>query len=159
MESYNHLPARVNITLNNVGDTAQEKKELPMRLLVLANFTNKTQQQPLSKQARLAVTLANYQQVLSYLNPTLNLTVSTGIESKKEDLQLYLSIKSMQDFHPKSLIEQVPLLQRLNAMRSLLKELRANLIDNATFRKKLQDLLKDRASMEACQQVLSELRS
>lgn len=159
MKNHQHLPARVNITLNSVSDTAQEKKELPMRLLVLADFTRRAQTLPLAKRERLAVTLANYQQVLSYLNPKLTLSVATGIESQQTALSVNVSIQSMQDFHPSSLIEQVPVLQRLNAMRMLLKELRANLIDNVTFRKKLQALLADKSSRVTCHAQLQALRS
>ncbi len=164
MERDNRLPARVNITLNISNKDAREKKELPMRLLVLANFTKSgltqsKRNQSLAKQERLAVTLANYQQVLSYLNPSLQLTIPNTLKAEQSELTVELSFNSMQDFHPKSIVEQVPVLQRLAAMKNLLKELRSNLIDNAVFKRKLQELFQDKHNIETFQKELAEMQS
>ena len=169
MERDNRLPARVNITLNISNKDAQEKKELPMRLLVLADFsksgltksrpTKSGQQQTLAKQERLAVTLANYQQVLSYLNPTLKLMIPNTLKAQQSELAVDLSFNSMQDFHPKAIVEQVPILQRLAAMKNLLKELRSSLIDNAAFKQKVQELLCDKENVQNFQKELAELKS
>ena len=159
MNQENRHPARVNITLNIANKEAQEKKELPMRLLVLADFTKSAMKQSLAKQERLAVTLANYQQVLSYLNPTLTLTFLNNIQQRTETLSLDLSFYSLQDFHPKAIVRQVPILQRLAAMQNLLKELRSNLIDNTIFRQKLQELLCDKQQVEDFYKELTEMQS
>lgn len=157
MDRDNRLPARVNITLNISNKDAQEKKELPMRLLVLADFTKSEMKHSLAKQERLAVTLANYQQVLSYLNPKVTVTVPHNTRDRQEDLSVDLSFHSMQDFHPKSIVEQVPVLRRLAAMKNLLKELRSNIIDNATFKAKLQEIFQDKHNFDDFQKELLRL--
>ncbi|EIR79976.1 hypothetical protein YPPY32_2003, partial [Yersinia pestis PY-32] len=51
----------------------------------------------------------------------------------------------MKDFEPESVARQIPQLRALLAMRNLLRDLKSNLLDNATFRRELENILKDDA--------------
>ena len=47
----------------------------------------------------------------------------------------------MKDFTPEQVAAQIPQLKAMLAMRNLLRDLKANLLDNQTFRKELEKIL------------------
>jgi type VI secretion system protein ImpB len=49
----------------------------------------------------------------------------------------------MKDFEPEQVARQIPQLRALLAMRNLLRDLKSNLLDNATFRQELERILMD----------------
>ena len=58
----------------------------------------------------------------------------------------------MSDFSPEQIAKKVPQLRSLLAMRNLLRDLKSNLLDNATFRYELEKIVKD-------EQLSDELRA
>ena len=68
-----------------------------------------------------------------------------------------LSFRSMKDFEPEKVARQIPELFVLLAMRNLLRDLKLNLLDNGTFRREFEKILKNKASPKSC--VASLLRS
>lgn len=58
---------------------------------------------------------------------------------------IHLAFKEMKDFEPEQVARQIPQLKALLAMRSLLRDLKSNLLDNSTFRKELEKILRDPA--------------
>ncbi|HFO3896222.1 TPA: type VI secretion system contractile sheath small subunit, partial [Escherichia coli] len=52
---------------------------------------------------------------------------------------------------------QIPRLKAMLVMRSLLRDLKANLLDNATFRKELEKILRDPELSQALRDELSAL--
>ncbi|MOA48361.1 hypothetical protein D3C78_1710960 [compost metagenome] len=63
----------------------------------------------------------------------------------------------MKDFEPEQVARQIPQLRALLAMRNLLRELKANLLDNATFRAELERILKDEALSNELRKELAAL--
>ena len=62
----NEIPkARVNITLDVDTGGAQEKKELPMKLLAMGNFSNAPTTTPLEEKKRIDVNKNNINDVLA----------------------------------------------------------------------------------------------
>lgn len=51
----------------------------------------------------------------------------------------------MKDFEPEAVARQIPQLRAMLAMCNLLRDLKSNLLDNMTFRKELEVILKTRA--------------
>ncbi|HEV2613170.1 MAG TPA: type VI secretion system contractile sheath small subunit [Gammaproteobacteria bacterium] len=129
--------ARVNITLDVETHGARRKKELPLKLFVLGNFSRHKNTKPVSQRERMNITQHNFDDVLASLSPTLTLP----------DTHTALTFKKLRDFHPEQLVSQVPVLRKLMSMRNLLKDLKSNLIDNTEFRKALEKLAKDKTSL------------
>lgn len=129
--------ARVNITLDVETHGARRKKELPLKLLVLGNFSHYKNTKPVSQRERINITQYNLDDVLASISPTLTLP----------DTNTTLTFKKLRDFHPEQLVSQVPVLRKLMSMRNLLKDLKSNLIDNTEFRKALEKLAKDKNSL------------
>ncbi|EGW99486.1 type VI secretion protein, VC_A0107 family [Escherichia coli STEC_DG131-3] len=68
-----------------------------------------------------------------------------------------LTFRNMNDFTPEQVARQIPRLKAMLAMRSLLRDLKANLLDNATFRKELEKILRDPELSQALRDELSAL--
>lgn len=147
--------SRVNITLDVQTGGQSIKKELPMKLLVLGHFSQHQQQTVLSERERLSVNKENLNQVLSDMAPVLKFSVINKLKPEEtDDLPLSLCFKHYSDFQPEQIIEQIPQLKRLMAMRNLLKDLKSSIIDNKTFRKRLEQIMADSGK---ARQLLSEL--
>ncbi len=156
-KSYQHeIPqSRVNITLDVQTGGQPLKKELPMKLLVLGHFSQRQQQSALAERERFSVNKENLNPLLSEIAPSIQIAVNHKLGSEQaEDLPVNLCFKHYSDFEPEQVIEQVPQLKRLMAMRNLLKDLKSSLIDNKAFRKRLEQIMLDSAS---ARQLLLEL--
>ena len=57
-------------------------------------------------------------------------------------MNVNLDFKSMRDFHPEQIAQNVPELRALLAMRNLLRDLKSNLLDDSAFRRELETILR-----------------
>lgn len=149
----NEIPkARVNIRLDLHTGGAQKKVELPLKLLVTGDFSNGKENRPLSERSKTDINKNNYDSVLAEFSPEVNLAVENTLAGAGSEENIRLTFKNMKDFEPEQVARQIPQLKAMLAMRSLLRDLKSNLLDNATFRKELELILRDPA-------LSSELRS
>ena len=149
-------PARVNITLDVETGQSTRKKELPMKLLMLGDYSHGQSQAPISDRARLQINRQNFNQTLESISPTVQMQVANKVSPAQGDLNVSLSFKNLNDFSPDIIAKEVPVLQKLVAMRNLLKELKSCIIDNQTFRKKLESILKNHESIKQFRHELDE---
>ena len=63
-------------------------------------------------------------------------------ESLQNEKPLTLSFQNMKDFEPEAVARQIPQFRAMLSMRNLLRDLKSNLLDNVTFRKEPEALLK-----------------
>lgn len=149
----NEVPkARVNIRLDLHTGGAKKKVELPLKLLVTGDFSNGKESRPLSERGKKNINKNNFNSVLSELSPSVNFSVENTLVSGGIEGNIHLAFKNMKDFDPEQVARQIPQLKAMLAMRSLLRDLKSNLLDNSTFRKELELILRDPA-------LSSELRS
>ncbi|MBW4193641.1 type VI secretion system contractile sheath small subunit [Enterobacter bugandensis] len=140
----NEVPkARINLKLSLHTGGAQKKVELPLKLLTVGDFSNGRDSRPLSERAKINVNKNNFNNVLSEFNPEVNLTVLNTMAGDGSEESIKLNFTDMKDFEPEQVARQIPQLRAMLAMRNLLRELKSNLLDNATFRKELEKILKD----------------
>jgi len=140
----NEIPrARVNIKLDLVTGGAQKKVELPLKLLSVGDFSNGKAEGPLSERDKININKNNFNSVLADLNPRINLTVKNTLVDDGSEENVQLSFQQMKDFEPEAVARQIPQLRAMLSMRNLLRDLKSNLLDNATFRKELETILKD----------------
>ncbi len=149
-------PARVNITLNveNYGESQQ--KELPMKLLMLDNFSGKNPALANSKTKSVSISKQNFDSVMASLCPSVTFTLDNHLSAHPTKLPINLSFKRIQDFQPYEVVRNVPQLQRLLAMRNLLKDLKACVIDNQQFSAALKQLMKNPTQAERLKRELSQ---
>ncbi|MBU9856426.1 type VI secretion system contractile sheath small subunit [Rahnella bonaserana] len=135
--------ARVNIKLDLHTGGAQKKVELPLKLMVMGDYSNGKEDRPLSEREKVNINKNNFNSVLAEFSPSLNLTVENTLAGDHSEENVSLNFNEMKDFEPEQVARQIPQLRAMLAMRNLLRDLKSNLLDNATFRKELETILKD----------------
>lgn len=154
----NEVPkARVNIKLDLHTGGAQKKVELPLKLLMMGDYSNGKEQRPLSERKKIDINKNNFDNVLAEFSPALKLAVQNTLVGDDSDTSVDLSFQSMRDFEPEQVARQIPQLRALLAMRNLLRDLKSNLLDNATFRQELERILKDDALSDELRAELAAL--
>ncbi|MFL9988884.1 type VI secretion system contractile sheath small subunit [Paraburkholderia sediminicola] len=149
---------RVNIVYKSTTDGAKSEVELPMKQLVLGDFTQRESDVPLDEQRPVQVDKDNFNDVLKAKNLSLDLQVpdqfSEGAGKSSEALTVSLKFERLVDFEPDSIVQQVPELRALIELRDALKALKGPLGNLPDFRKQLQHVVKDEATRA---RLLSEL--
>ncbi|AVL18958.1 TPA: type VI secretion system contractile sheath small subunit [Enterobacter cloacae] len=154
----NEVPkARINLKLALHTGGAQKKVELPLKLLTVGDFSNGKESQPLSERKKINVNKNNLNSVLSEFNPEVNMTVPNTLAGERTEENVTLRFSDMKDFEPEQVARQIPQLRAMLAMRNLLRDLKSNLLDNATFRKELEKILKDPALSQELRNEMSAL--
>ncbi|MDI2590480.1 type VI secretion system contractile sheath small subunit [Pseudomonas sp. 681] len=154
----NEVPkARVNIKLDLHTGGAQKQVELPLKLMVLGDYSNGKEQRPLSGREKIDINKNNFDSVLDEFSPGLKLAVNNTLTDNASDIAVELNFQSMKDFEPEQVARQIPQLRALLAMRNLLRDLKSNLLDNVTFRHELERILKDDALSDELRTELAAL--
>lgn len=146
-------PARVNLFLEVAKGDANEKLELPLRMLVLGDFTGRESDEDVADREVIEVNSNNFEDVLKSQDLSLGYTVPNTL-SGEGDIKVDLQIDSMKSFTPEAVAKQIPELGKLLATRNLLQDLRNRLISMGDFRRQLETVIKDD---DARQKLLDEL--
>jgi type VI secretion system protein ImpB len=140
----NEVPkARVNIKLDLHTGGAQKKVELPLKLLVMGDYSNGQDTRALAEREKVSINKNNFNAVLADFNPRAKIAVENMLAADGSELPVDLEFHSMDDFKPEVVAGKVPELRALMAARNLLRDLKSNLLDNAMFRRELEKILKD----------------
>ncbi|MTD29068.1 type VI secretion system contractile sheath small subunit [Erwinia sorbitola] len=154
----NEIPkARVNIKLDLHTGGAQKKVELPLKLLVTGDFSHGQEQRVLSEREKININKNNFDSVLAEFSPAVNLCVENTLVEDGSEENVRLTFRNMKDFTPEQVARQIPQLKAMLAMRNLLRDLKSNLLDNVTFRKELESILKNPELNEELRRELSAL--
>jgi len=146
---------RVNIVYRPATGDAKEEVELPLRILVMGDFTQSPDDRMLEEREPINIDKDNFNEVLKEQKINLNLTVPNKLSGEPDDeLSVNLSFDSIKDFGPEAIARKTPELNKLLELREALTALKGPLSNVPEFRKKIQELVKDEAARE---QVLKEL--
>ncbi|WP_380177439.1 type VI secretion system contractile sheath small subunit [Kalamiella sp. sgz302252] len=149
--------ARINLKLDLHTGGASKKTELPLKLLVTGDFSHGQETAPLSERVKVNINKNNFDSVLAEYSPKVNLAVPNLLAGDGSEENIGLTFRNMNDFTPEQVARQIPQLKAMLAMRSLLRDLKANLLDNQTFRKELEKILLDPALSAELRSELSAL--
>ncbi|MBW4793995.1 type VI secretion system contractile sheath small subunit [Pseudomonas tolaasii] len=147
---------RINITFKPSTGGAQEEVELPLKLLVLGEFSGREDLRKLEDRKPIAIDRNSLDEVLAKQALSLTLSVPNRLQEQAgaEELAIQVRINSMKDFNPASLVEQIPELNKLMALREALMALKGPLGNTPSFRKAIEQALADDESRA---RVLAEL--
>lgn len=141
---------RVQITYDvEIGD-AIEMKEIPFVVGVLADLSGKPDE-PLPKvkdRKFVEIDRDNFNQVLSGMKPRLAYRVDNKLTDDDSKMAVELRFKSLDDFHPERVAEQVTPVRKLVEARKRLSDLLAKLDGNDKLDELLQDVLASTDSIE-----------
>jgi len=133
--------SRVNIAISDRLRGGAEP-ELPFRLLVMGDYTQKQDKRPIDQREPLDINKSNFDAVMQSFNLSLDLAVSDRISDSGGELPVSLTFGTLKDFRPESIARQVPQLKNLLDLRESMKALRPKMGDKAA-QKQLLDAIKD----------------
>lgn len=145
-------PERINIVYKAATGDAVQEKELPLKMLVVGQFTNKADDTPVEERKPIDINGNNFNQVLKGMGLTIDVQVPNRLDESGGELPVKLSIDSLKAFGPEAVASQVPELARLLELRQALSALKGPMGNFPEFRKKIQGILGDaaaRAKIEA----------
>ena len=142
------LPSRVNIKLDIESLGAGKRFELPLKVLMMGEFSAGESSGSVEERERVSVTKDNLDSALERFSPRLRMRVKNCLGDEQEELDIYLGFEEMLDFMPEKIIHAIPELRRIIAMRNLLKDLKANVLDDKKLKKSLNDAFEDTQARE-----------
>ncbi|MDN4502251.1 type VI secretion system contractile sheath small subunit [Alteromonadaceae bacterium BrNp21-10] len=147
---------RVNIKYSPATGDAQEEVELPLKLLMMGDYTMRNDDTPIEERAPINIDKENFNKVMEGQNLSLDLLVDNKLTDEADaELAVNLQFKSLKDFEPENIVKQVPELNQMLEMREALTALKGPLGNVPAFRKKLEEALTDE---DARNKLLAELK-
>jgi len=135
---------RVNIVYKPSTGDAQEEVELPLKVLVMGDFTLRDDETPVEERKAINVDKDNFDDVLGAQKVGLDFNVKSKLSDEPDaQLGVNLDFKSMKDFVPDAIVQKVPELKKLMDLREALKALKGPLGNVPAFRKKIQSQIQD----------------
>jgi len=146
---------RVNIVYKPATGDAQEEKELPLKLLLMGDFTGKPDDRTLEDRKPVDVNKDNFNDVMRGMNLSAEMQVPEKLSGKEGgELAVNLKFSTLKDMEPESVAKQIPEVNKLLELRDALTALKGPLGNLPEFRKKIQSLVSDPAARE---KLLKEL--
>ncbi len=135
---------RVNITYKPATGDAQEDVELPLKTLVVGDFLGHKDERPVEERKPINVDKDNFNQVMTEHKLAVTISVADKLTGEADATRAAsLQFKTLADFTPDGIVQQVPELAQLLELRNALAALKGPLGNTPAFRRKIQSLLTD----------------
>lgn len=136
---------RVQIQYEVTTNGAEQKRELPFVMGVMGDFSGNPKDKPkrLSERKFTNIDRENFSEVMASMAPELNIRVANTLQADGSDMPVQLKFKTIEDFEPDQLIQQVPALAKLKETRDKFNELLADLDRSEDLELKLEEILGD----------------
>ncbi len=143
---------RVSITYDVETNGAVETKELPFVVGVIGDFAGskpEDQRQAMEEREFTQIDKDNFNEVMGRIGPELTLKVDNKLapEGEESDLQVDLRFKTMKDFEPEQIVQQVDPLRTLLDTRNQLKVLLSKADRSRDLEKLLQEILQNNEAL------------
>jgi type VI secretion system protein ImpB len=141
----------VHITYEVETEGAVEQKELPFVVGVLGDFSgNPTQPlKPLADRKFISIDRDNFNDIMTRMTPGLNFRVENTLKGDGSEMALQLSFKSIEDFEPGRVVEQVEPLKKLLETRNKLRDLLSTVDRSDKLEEQLEEILKNTEKTQA----------
>ena len=144
-------PPRVQMTYDvEIGD-AIEKKELPFVVGVMGDFSGQSEVEQKKLRDRKFVNMDsdNFDEAMKAVEPRAVYRVENKLSEGGGEFAVDLKFKSMEDFRPESVVQQVEPLRKLLEARTKLADLRNKLAGNEKLEDILNEVLTSTEQLEA----------
>lgn len=146
---------RVNIVYKSETGNAQSEVELPLKVLVVGDYTGRQDERPVEERAPINIDKGNFNEVMAKQGLSLDVSVPNKLSNEPDtSMSVSLKFQTLADFTPEGIVNQVPELHQLLQLRAALNALKGPLGNVPAFRKKIQSLLGD---TEGRQRLMTEL--
>ncbi len=136
---------RVHISYDVETGGAIEMRELPFVMGVLGDFSGQPREplERLKDRKFVEVSPDNFDEVLASMKPHLSYSVENKLSEEGGKIHVDLDFRSMDDFSPENVAQQVEPLKKLLELRTQLADLRGSLQGNDKLEEILQSTLGD----------------
>jgi type VI secretion system protein ImpB len=141
---------RVHIKYEVETDGAQVERELPFVVGVMGDFSGNptTPLRPLNERKFVQIDRDNFDDVMSRISPELNLKVDNTLAGDDSQMAVQLKFKSMSDFEPGAIVNQVPALKALLDTRNQLRDLMTKVDRSTDLENLLERVLQNKEELQ-----------
>ncbi|BCH27593.1 type VI secretion protein [Mesorhizobium sp. L-8-10] len=142
---------RVHITYDVETEGAQVRKELPFVVGVIGDFSGKPYEplKPLRDRKFIQVDRDNFDEVMQRMTPGAEFKVENTLAGDDTQLAVQLKFKSMDDFEPAAIVDQVEPLRKLLAARNKLRDLMSKVDRSEELESLLEEVLQNTDKLNA----------
>jgi type VI secretion system protein ImpB len=136
---------RVHITYQVETEGAQIERELPFVVGVMGDFAGDPSEplKPIAERKFVQIDRDNFNDVMARVAPGLNLKVDNTLAGDGSQMAVNLKFKSLDDFEPAKVAEQVPALKALLETRAKLRDLMSKVDRSEELEGLLEQVLQD----------------
>lgn len=148
---------RVHITYDVETNGAMETKEIPYVVGVLGDFSGDSDVAKKSLKERRFIDLKKdkFDQVMARLEPGVKMKVEDVLSGEEgKEFGVDLKFRSMEDFEPEKIVEQVAPLRTLMETRNQLRDLMAKADGSEELESLLEQILNDKGKLSELQAQL-----
>ena len=146
---------RVNIVYRPATGDAKEEVELPLKLLVVGDFTLQEDDRMLEDREPINIDKDNFNEVMKGQDLKLDINVADKLSDDPDsEISVSLNFESIKDFNPEAIAKNTPELNKLLELREALQALKGPMSNRPEFRKKIQQIIQDDSAKE---KLLKEL--
>lgn len=148
---------RVHITYDVETEGAAVKKELPFVVGVMGDFSgdNTEALKPLKDRRFIQIDRDNFNDVLKRMSPSLRLKVDNTLTDDGSQFEVNLNFKSIDDFEPAAVVNQVEPLRKLMETRNKLRDLMTKIDRSEELENVLEEVLSNTASLDSIAKELN----
>ncbi|TFI57603.1 type VI secretion system contractile sheath small subunit [Sphingomonas parva] len=148
---------RVHITYDVETEGAQEIKELPFVIGVMGDFSGDSAVPKKSLKERKFIDLKKdkFDQVMGRIEPAAKFKVENTLEKNGKEFEVNLKFRSMDDFEPERIVEQIEPLRKLMETRNQLRDLMAKADGSEQLESLLEQILGDQEKLGALHNQLA----
>ena len=142
---------RVHIKYEIESGDAQIERELPFVVGVMGDFSGNptTPLRPLKERKFVQIGKENFNEVMERIAPELNIKVNNTLAGDDSLVPVQLKFRTMEDFEPGRIAEQVPALKKLLDTRNQLRDLMTKVDRSQELEGLLERVLQNESDLKA----------
>ncbi|UTV26495.1 MULTISPECIES: type VI secretion system contractile sheath small subunit [Photobacterium] len=148
---------RVHITYDVETEGSTVKKELAFVVGVMGDFAgqNTKELKPIKDRRFIQIDRDNFDDVLGKMNPKLSFKVENKLANDGTDIEVDLEFRSMADFEPAAIVNQVDPLRKLMETRNKLRDLMTKVDRSEELENLLESVLNNTKDLQQLSDELS----
>jgi type VI secretion system protein ImpB len=142
---------RVHITYDVETEGAEVRKELPFVVGVIGDFSGKPYEplKPLRDRKFIQIDRDNFDDVMQRMTPGAEFKVDNTLAADDSQMAVALKFKSINDFEPGAIVQQVEPLRKLLAVRNKLRDLMSKVDRSEELESLLEEVLQNTDKLAA----------
>lgn len=142
---------RVHITYEVETEGAAIVRELPFVVGVMGDYAGDPAEplKPLAERKFVQIDRDNFNDVMGRIAPGLNLKVDNTLAGDGSQMGVNLKFRSIEDFEPAKVAEQVPALKAMLETRARLRDLMSKVDRSDELEGLLEQVLQDKSKLDA----------